>query len=97
MNYPSGTFGYERQRIEREVDAFLNLISDVMERLSDAQRRICLGADECQPPRSASAPHQDAATELTAADAQRIVEIASEVAVQVVATTLRGRASGEST
>lgn len=53
--------------------------------------------DECQTPRSASAPPQDAATESQAGDAQRIAVTASEVAAQAAATTLRGRVSGEST
>lgn len=55
------------------------------------------GGLECPNPPSDFAPPQDAATELTVADAQRIAETASEVAAQAVATTLRGRASGEST
>lgn len=49
--------------------------------------------DACQHHRSASVPPQDAATELTAADAQRIAEIARAVGPLSEAMTQTGSAS----
>ena len=38
MNYPPGTFGYERLLIECEADAHMKVVADAMEKLTRISR-----------------------------------------------------------